>query len=320
MNIQERLKAFASTVLPASILLVVGIIGNVFWLLLLPLFYIVGQVKGKTFAPPKTIIITGAGSGIGRQFAVAYAETGKTLGLMDVNEANLEETAKLCTSKGAKVEKAVIDVTNETAMDTWMKKIDQKTPVDLVIANAGVAEFNTSRDLTFDQMTRKVLDININGVVNTVIPLLESMRERRNGQIVFLGSLSHYIPYFCPSYVGSKGFSFNYAAALRQDVRKYGIGVTYLCPGFIDTRLTRADPKLYTPGMKKVEESVAIFKQGISENRSFVTDNSLTMNITYFLSCLPMTLRDGFDIISRPVLKTGVEDSYEFCSSHKKSK
>ncbi|GAM24093.1 hypothetical protein SAMD00019534_072680 [Acytostelium subglobosum LB1] len=318
MSLVEVLRSFL-TIIPDIAVQAAGIFGHFLFMMLSPLLHLIGLLKTKQFPEAKTIVITGASSGIGRELALQYAGRGKVLGLTGRDKARLEEVAKLCRDKGAVVETTTIQVTEADAMERWLTKFDQVSPVDIVIANAGVGEATLPRTLTYEERARQVVDVNVNGVLNTVLPLLQRMRDRSHGQIVIVGSLSTYITHAFPAYVGSKGFTHCYAATLRQELRKHGIGVTYISPGFVDTRMTRADKNMKKPMMKTAEASAQAFKQGISENRAFVTDNLPTMLTAYILSCVPMTLRDGWDVIMNAVYSSGCPDTLDYSSNSSSS-
>src|ERR1700682_2770701 len=86
----------------------------------------------------KCVVITGGSSGIGRELAILCAEQGVTLGLIGRNEQRLHETALICRGKGASVSIGVLDVRKREDVDAGLFVFDGHTPVDLVIANAGV--------------------------------------------------------------------------------------------------------------------------------------------------------------------------------------
>ena len=88
----------------------------------------------------RTVIISGASSGIGSALALRYAATGVSLGLLGRDCNRLDRVAAACRDAGAKVETARIDVRSRREMAEWLETFDSATPVDLLIANAGVME------------------------------------------------------------------------------------------------------------------------------------------------------------------------------------
>src|SRR6516225_5458830 len=86
----------------------------------------------------RTVVITGASSGLGEALALLYAERGRALGLLARNRDRLENVARRCRERGAQVETGTPDVTDGAALTKWMHAFDAKHPVDLLIVNAGV--------------------------------------------------------------------------------------------------------------------------------------------------------------------------------------
>ena len=88
--------------------------------------------------PYKTIIITGASGNLGYALATAYADQQIRLGLLGRDKKKLQQVQYACEQKGAFVESASIDITNHTQLQQWISNFNQRYPVDLLIANAGM--------------------------------------------------------------------------------------------------------------------------------------------------------------------------------------
>ena len=126
---------------------------------------------------PSSILITGASSGIGEALAHRYAASGVFLALSGRDKTRLDRVAGHCRNLGALVETKALDVTDQPAMETWIQSLDTRHPLELVFANAGVSADTSGLPETADRAQR-VLDINIRGVINTVLPVLPYMVER----------------------------------------------------------------------------------------------------------------------------------------------
>ncbi len=118
-------------------------------------------------ANPQNILITGASSGIGYSLANAYSEAGINLFLCARNQERLLETKNLCEEKGANVIIESFDISDEKAALNFVLKIEEKYPIDLVIANAGSAVGKAGSDESFDE-AKEILSTNINGVINII--------------------------------------------------------------------------------------------------------------------------------------------------------
>ena len=156
---------------------------------------------------PRSILITGASSGIGLALARRYAASGTTLALGGRDRDRLEATAELCRRAGAAVEIAAVDVTDAAAMDAWLTAADAAAALDLVIANAGVSA-GTGRGGETAEQARQIFRTNIDGVVNTVQPAVACMQPRRRGHIAIVSSLAAYRGFpGAPAYCASKTLS-----------------------------------------------------------------------------------------------------------------
>jgi len=155
-------------------------------------------------AHPVHVLITGASSGIGEALALAYARPGVLLSLSGRDEARLSEVAAGVATRGASATETILDVRDRDATAAWAIDADQRRPVDLVIANAGISGGTHGGPESAEQ-TRAVFAVNLDGVVNTVLPLVPRMLERRAGQIALISSLAGHRGFpGAPAYCASK--------------------------------------------------------------------------------------------------------------------
>ncbi|MCI0737062.1 MAG: SDR family NAD(P)-dependent oxidoreductase, partial [Beijerinckiaceae bacterium] len=188
---------------------------------------------------PRSILITGATSGIGRALALRYARSGVSLALTGRDRERLEETAAAARAQGAEVSPGQLDVRDQDAMAQWIKAADQRRPFDLVIANAGITTGLAPADMAEDPAAvRAIVGINLTGVLNTVEPLILPMCARGAGQIAFLGSIAGLrgLPY-APSYCATKAAVHAYSESLRGRIEARGVRVSLIIPGFVKTPL-----------------------------------------------------------------------------------
>jgi short-subunit dehydrogenase len=213
---------------------------------------------------PKVITITGASSGLGAALARAYAASGVTLYLTGRDTGRLEDIANECRVKGAKVECLTCDITDAKKIASWLTQIDRHTPVDMVIANAGVSAGTLGgEDVT---QVRTLFATNINGVINTVHPLLALMCTRRRGQIVIISSMAGLLPLpSSPAYSASKAAVMTYGDALRGVLMKDRVGVTVVTPGYIKTPMTAVN-QFPMPGLVSAEKAAQLIKQRLVNN------------------------------------------------------
>jgi len=183
----------------------------------------------------KSVLITGASSGIGEAVAVECARRGAAvLFLGGRDRARLEGVAARCRELGAAVRTEVVDVTDEAAMRDWIEKSDADTPLDLVFANAGIATGTEN-----EANVRRTFATNVGGVLNCALPAIECFRRHGGGQLVLTASIAGYAPLVgCPAYSGTKACVKAWGLAMRGFLKKENIRVNVVCPGFVRSRLT----------------------------------------------------------------------------------
>lgn len=140
--------------------------------------------------PPRSILITGASSGIGRELACSYAAPGIRLALTGRNKDRLAESAARCEARGATVTPALLDVRAHERVAAWIRAVDDECPIDLVIASAGVTAGRSFGRLREDpDAARALIATNLVGTINTIDPIVERMCMRGRGHIAVMGSI-----------------------------------------------------------------------------------------------------------------------------------
>lgn len=247
---------------------------------------------GKT---PKSIVITGASSGIGRALALELAAPGVSLGLLGRVELKLTEVAALCEAKGAVVETGCVDVTDATGLYLWIQSFDEVHPIDWVVANAGVTA-SITQDCALESLAdaHRVLGANLYGVLNTVYASLPLLRRRGQGQISLMSSLAAWRGMaLTPAYSASKAGVKAYGEALRDLLAPEGIGVSVICPGFVETPMSQRFPR-HRPCMISAEAAAAKIVAGVRSNKAYVAfPRSFILGLR-LLNVLPFDLGSFF--------------------------
>jgi NAD(P)-dependent dehydrogenase (short-subunit alcohol dehydrogenase family) len=192
----------------------------------------------------RVVAITGAGSGIGRELAILCAARGADLALCDINEAGLADTADVVRAAGRDVVTARVDVSDAEQMAAFAAAThDHFDGVDMVVNNAGVGLIGGFLDTSLEDW-QWIVSINLMGVVQGCNAFIPAMVERsRGGHIVNLSSAAGLLanPQLS-AYSATKFAVLGLSEALRMELGPHRIGVTAICPGIINTAITKASP------------------------------------------------------------------------------
>jgi len=235
----------------------------------------------------KVVVITGAGSGIGRALAVNLAGRGSLLALSDVNEAGLAETVELAKQAGAKEVKADgLDVADRAAFKTYAAGVlDHFGRVNVVINNAGVALSGRVQDLDWKDIDW-IIGIDFWGVVHGTKFFLPAIIDSGDGHIVNISSLFGLVSMPDQSFYNAAKYAVRgFTEALREEILIDGhkIGVTSVHPGGIKTAVARsarystkddasASAKFFDEKLAKMspEKAAEIIVKGILKNQARV--------------------------------------------------
>jgi short-subunit dehydrogenase len=186
----------------------------------------------------RVVLVTGAAGGIGSALCRQLGNAGARLAMVDRNEAGLEQLGLELETAGVRTALAVADVRKREEVRSVVALLTARLgPVDVLIACAGVCGFEVVDDLNVSQL-ENTLQINLLGVVYAIDAVLPSMLQRRSGRIVGIASLAavRAIP-FEPAYCASKAGLVSYLEGLRPALRRRGVLVTTILPGFVQTPL-----------------------------------------------------------------------------------
>ena len=196
----------------------------------------------------KTVLVTGAASGIGKETALAFARRGAALVICDLNEAGLGETAALVRSMGRDVIARRVDVANRDDVREFAAAVHaQVDAVDILMNNAGVGLGAGFLDTSLDDW-EWIVGINLKGVIHGchffIPPMVARGRERgRGGHVINVASAAAFVASEAlTAYSTTKYAVFGLSEALRDELQRHRIGVTAVCPGIINTPITASSP------------------------------------------------------------------------------
>ena len=227
------------------------------------------EIKNKVF------VVTGAGSGMGRQLALQLAQKGAHLALADVNENGLNETKHL--AKNAKVSIHVLDITNRDVVGKFPAEVIQEHgQIDGLINNAGIIQpFVDVNDLSFEVIDR-IMNVNFNGMVNMTKAFLPHLLKRPVAHIANVSSMGGFIPFPGQTlYSASKAAVKIFTEGLYSELKDTNVGVTVIHPGAVNTNIMTNSgleaPKATTDAsamkMLEADEAAAIMIDAIERNK-----------------------------------------------------
>jgi short-subunit dehydrogenase len=242
---------------------------------------------------PRSVLVTGASSGIGRALALAYAAPDVTLALIGRDAERLASVAAAAHERGAKVRIGQVDVRDQVAMARWISERDAESPFDLVIANAGITTGLGPEETAEDPgAVRAILGTNLIGVLNTVEPVIGPMCARGKGHLAFVGSMAGLrgLPY-APAYSAAKAAVHSYTEALRGRLEPRGLQVSLIVAGFVKTPLNES-----IAGLKPLEisdvEAARLIKRGLDRGRAVIVFPWALYVATRIARTLPVRLID----------------------------
>jgi short-subunit dehydrogenase len=225
------------------------------------------MTNDSVFWTDKTVMITGASSGIGRGLALAIAARGARLGLLARRQSLLDEIAGTVKSRAVAV---AADVRDANAVKMAADRVREELgPIDILIANAGIGTADHISQLDPGHVA-EVIGINVLGAANAVASVVPQMVERGKGQLVAISSLAAYrgLPKSA-AYCASKAAVSAYFESVRIDLRGAGVDVTIIHPGFIKTALTSGrDAKM--PYLMELDEAIPKLLSAIEKRKKSI--------------------------------------------------
>jgi len=206
----------------------------------------------------KKIFITGASSGIGKALALAYAKRGYSIGLTARREEILQDVAQTCEKLGGTPFVYQLDVQDaekcKSVADQFMADAGN---IDIAIANAGIGGDDGLFSGDSNQINT-ILNTNILGVTNTLIPFIPAMKAQNSGALVCISSVASFMPLpFHGGYSASKIAIRMIFDSWRPTLQKYAIKTVSICPGFVDTPIVKGPARRFP--MKSAEDAAEQF-------------------------------------------------------------
>lgn len=223
----------------------------------------------------KVVLITGAGRGIGRELAAAFAARGAMVAANDITPVNLDQTVEQISSTGGRIKDFVTDISKKMPVQAMVSQIlEQWERIDILINNAGVEPHAPLLELDAWDWQRTI-DVNLSGPFYTTQVVGRIMREQGGGVIVNIASIAgraHGLK-DRSSYVASKMGLIGLTREAARELAEYNIRVNAVCPGVIETEMTA--------GLRQNEAMVTKWLEDIPQSR--LGDPQDVANLVLFL-------------------------------------
>jgi short-subunit dehydrogenase len=232
------------------------------------------------------IVITGASSGIGEALARHYAGRASALGLISRRPVDARSFS----------EKAVayaVDVTDEQALATAAQDFIRRFGApDLVIANAGISSGTQGTDARDVAKLRKVLETNVTGLAATFAAFAPAMREAGRGTLAGIASVAGFRGLAGNgAYCASKSAAITWMESLRTELHGSGVSVVCVCPGYIDTPMTRVN-RFRMPFLLSADEAARRIARAIAARRRLAVIPWQMALVSMVLRAMPGWLYD----------------------------
>ncbi|MCL5990493.1 MAG: SDR family NAD(P)-dependent oxidoreductase [Bacteroidetes bacterium] len=238
------------------------------------------------------VLITGASSGIGRALSVEYGRRGADVLLLARNEEQLYITKEMLESKGGSGFVKVCDVTIQENMNSAVEfALKTFGGIDIAILNAGIGGSENIDGMNIDTF-KYMYEVNIFGIAYGVTAVLPLMKKQGSGKIVGIGTLADArgLP-GSSAYSSSKAAMSNFLESARIELKKFGIKVITVKPGFIKSNLTDKND-FYMPMLMEADKAAKIIVKGIKKNKSTIKFPKTIILGSFIAKVLPVPLFD----------------------------
>ena len=232
------------------------------------------------------VVITGASSGIGEALARHYAREGATLGLISRRKVDAEGLP-------GEVISYAVDVADEAALAAAAQDFMRRFgPPDLVIANAGIGTGTEAAEIRHVAKLRKILETNVVGLAATLAAFAPAMRAAGGGTLAGIASVAGFRGLAGNgAYCASKSAAITWMESLRAELHGSGVSVVCVCPGYIDTPMTRVN-RFRMPFLLSADEAARRIARAIAAKRRLAVIPWQMALVSLLLRAMPAWLFD----------------------------
>lgn len=242
----------------------------------------------------RVALVTGGGSGIGRQICLGLAADSRKVAIADINAEGAAETAAQVAAAGGTAIAVTMDITStDSVHDGCLQVIDELGPIEILVNCAGWDEFMPFVDTT-EELWDKLIEINFKGMLRTCHTCLPTMAETGWGRVINISSDAARVGSSLEAvYSGAKGGVISFSKTVAREMARKGVTVNVVCPGPTDTPLVEGIVAASDDGdkvmgamaravpMKRIgqpEEVASAVVYFASEQAGFVTGQTLSVS------------------------------------------
>ena len=183
----------------------------------------------------KVVLITGASRGLGVEMARHFGRAGARLALAARSQTDLEQVRQSLQDEGVEAAVFPADVSDRAATQRLVADVTGRLgPIDILINNAGIEQVVEFERMDLDRLAQ-IIDVNVKGLITLTRLVVPQMIDRRSGQIVNIASMAGLVPVpHNTVYATSKHAVVGFSRSLRLELAEHGVGVSVVCPGFVD--------------------------------------------------------------------------------------
>lgn len=237
-------------------------------------------------SPARTILITGAGGGLGRGIALYLARQGHSLLVTDLRLEAAQETVAQIAADGAFVDAYALDVTNAPSIERFLADLDGR-PIDVLVNNAGLQHVAAAEDFPIEKWDL-LIDVLLKGSFLLSRAVLPGMRSRGFGRLVHIGSIHSLVasPYKS-AYTAAKHALVGLSKVLALETAETDITSNTICPAYVRTPLVEAQiaDQARTRGIP-AEEVIQRVMLAPMPKKAFITADEVAAAVEYLISPL----------------------------------
>ena len=239
----------------------------------------------------KVALVTGGGRGLGEVICRTLAREGAHIAVSDINLADAERVATAIRRVGSKAVAIKADVSSQKEVKAMVAQaIEALGTIDILVNNAGICHQGSVAEMS-EETWDKVLDVNLKGTFLCSREVMPTLKEKRSGKVVSLGSLAGQVGGLVvgANYSASKAGVICFTKALAKELAPFGINVNCIAPGVIDTEMTQAFPR------EEMTKSIPLRKLGepqdvadavlflVSQESKYITGQTISVNGGIFM-------------------------------------